>query len=67
MQAAGIQIVWKSLSYRVFIVVSMRMVTFCDIKPCGMVEIYKYSEEPPASIIMVYEGNVFLQIAGKFH
>jgi len=66
MQAGGIQIMWKSLSYRVFIVVSVRMVTFCDVKPCGLVEIYKYSEEPTASIIRVDEGNVFLQNAGKF-
>jgi len=47
-------------------VVSMRMVTFCDIKPCGLVEMYKYSEEPTVPIIRVYEGNVFLQNAGKF-
>jgi hypothetical protein len=44
-------------------VVSMRMVTFCDIKPCGLVEIYRYSEEPTVSIIRVYEGNVFFQNA----
>jgi hypothetical protein len=46
--------------------VSVRIVTFCDVNPCGMVEIYRYSEEPAASIIRVDEGNVFLQNAGKF-
>jgi len=47
-------------------VVSMRMVTFCDVKPCGLVEIYRYSEEATASMIRVDEGNTFLQNAGKF-
>lgn len=46
--------------------VSMKMVTFCDVKPCRLVEIYGYSKEPTASVIRVDEGNVFLQNAGKF-
>jgi hypothetical protein len=44
----------------------MRMVTFCDVKPCRLVEIYKYSEEPTAIMFRIDEGNVFLQNAGKF-